>query len=61
LFSGSRDGTVKVWDTESGRCLLTLAAGGREVLSLALSPDDRRLVSGNADGTLTVWDAPRHQ
>jgi WD40 repeat protein len=54
LASGSRDGTVKVWETEARKERYTL----RHVLvmDLAFSPNEQLLASGGADGLLRVWD-----
>lgn len=54
--SGSDDNTLKVWDLESGECLLTLEGHTGAVQSVALSPDCSRAVSGSNDDTLKVWD-----
>jgi len=56
LVSGSYDNTLRVWEAESGRCLLTLVGHQDLVTSCAWSPDGRRLVSG-ARGNLRVWEA----
>jgi hypothetical protein len=51
----SGDGSaVKVWDTGTGRELLTLR--GFAGAGVAFSPDGARLASGGG-GTVTVWDA----
>jgi WD40 repeat protein len=53
--SGSRDGTLRVWDLESGRTLQTLKGHTNWVTALAVL-DGGRAVSGSRDGTLRVWD-----
>jgi WD40 repeat protein len=55
--SGSDDRTLKVWDAASGQATITLTGHTGPVLSVAFSPDGKRIVSGSSDGTLTVWDA----
>lgn len=58
--SGS-NGTVKVWDSESGNELLTLTGHARFVTSVAFSRVGEQLVSGDAE-TARVWDlSPSHE
>lgn len=54
VFSGSDDTTVRVWDSESLRCLGTLEGHEDNVRVLAVS--DRYLFSGSWDKTIRVWD-----
>lgn len=56
LASGSDDSTVKVWDTETGRCLHTLTGHSLRVNTVALSPNSSRLASGSSVGTIRIWD-----
>ena len=55
VVSGSDDGTVKVWDLNSGQEQRTLSGHGGRVRALALTGDGR-VVSGSDDGTVKVWD-----
>lgn len=56
IASGSEDRTVKIWDAETGRELLTLGGFSGMVTSVAWSPDSRRLVSAD-ERSLRIWDA----
>jgi WD40 repeat protein len=49
--------TAKVWDTASGRELLTLKGHSNGIESVAFSPDGQRIVSGSADATARVWES----
>jgi WD40 repeat protein len=57
LASGSHDGMVKVWDTATGKQLLSLTGHAGWVWSMAFSPDGERLASGSADGRVKIWDS----
>src|SRR5271157_3016782 len=55
VVSGSYDGTVKVWDLNSGQEERTLSGHSDWVDALALTGDGR-VVTGSDDGTVKVWD-----
>ena len=61
LVSSSEDGTIKIWDAQTGQQLLTLKGHVAWVWSVAFSPDGKRIVSGSEDGTLKVWDTETGQ
>src|SRR4051794_19985583 len=48
LATGSEDKTVRIFDAASGKHLLTLDKLGRDVMSVALSPDGSRLAVGQS-------------
>jgi WD40 repeat protein len=53
---GSWDGRVRLWDAATGEAVADLPQGGI-VRALALSPDDKRLVTmGDETDGLRVWD-----
>jgi WD40 repeat protein len=54
--STSRDNTLKVWDLDSGRELLTLVGHSSQVNGVAVTPDGKRAVSASSDKTLKIWD-----
>jgi nucleoside phosphorylase len=56
VVSASEDGTLKVWELESGRALATLKGHTGRVTACAMTVDARRVVSASEDGTLKVWD-----
>ena len=50
--TGSVDGTVKLWDAESGLLLLTLEGFGEAVSGVAFSADGSRLIASSYDATV---------
>jgi WD40 repeat protein len=56
LASASWDGTIKLWDTKSGRELRTLAGHVRGVYRAVFSPDGKQLASASRDRTVKLWD-----
>jgi WD40 repeat protein len=59
--SGSQDGTVKLWETSSGRLLVTLPGHAGGVWGVALSGDGSLVTSGSFDGAVRLWDAESGQ
>ncbi|CBZ53449.1 putative WD-40 repeat protein [Neospora caninum Liverpool] len=61
LVSAGKDGLVKIWDADLELCLQTLvdaatgASGAREAWSLAVNPQQTRLVVGCGDQLLRVY------
>lgn len=56
IVSGSDDQTLKVWSSETGRCITTLEGHTGGVWSSQLSPEDI-VISGSTDRTLKIWKA----
>ena len=57
IASGSRNGTVHLWDAETGSCKCALKGHSDCVRAVSWSPDGRMLASGSDDETIKLWDA----
>ncbi|KAJ1655248.1 hypothetical protein IWQ61_004964 [Dispira simplex] len=55
MFSGSRDGTIKVWNLDNHRCVKTLKGHTAAVACLDYDSRTRVLVTGSWDGTVQIW------
>ena len=55
LASGSKDSTVKVWETKSKKLLEDLPGHADEVYTVDWSPDGERVASGGKDRNLKMW------
>ncbi|HUQ34692.1 MAG TPA: protein kinase [Pyrinomonadaceae bacterium] len=56
LATGSRDGTIALWDSASGAEIKRFKAGDERITSLSFTPDGKQLVSGSWDKTVKVWN-----
>jgi WD40 repeat protein len=59
--AASGDGTLRLWDLDSGQTLHTLEGHTRRVNAVALTPDGWRALSASEDGTLRLWDLDNGQ
>eukprot|EP00658_Telonema_sp_P-2_P002344 TRINITY_DN10893_c0_g2_i3.p1 TRINITY_DN10893_c0_g2~~TRINITY_DN10893_c0_g2_i3.p1 ORF type:complete len:249 (+),score=39.80 TRINITY_DN10893_c0_g2_i3:130-876(+) len=65
LFTSSTDGTVRIWELKTGRCMTSMVREDKgmgmapprsAVNAISMDERDKRLVSGGADTYLCVWD-----
>ena len=61
VVSGSWDGTIWIWDTETGGIISTFQGHTRPVTSVAFSVDGRQIISVSSDYVIRLWDAHRQQ
>ncbi|TFK59472.1 WD40 repeat-like protein, partial [Pluteus cervinus] len=62
VASGSDDGTVRIWDVETGQQRGTeFKVHTGSVTSVAFSSDDKYVVAGSDDCTVRIWDVKTGQ
>jgi WD40 repeat protein len=57
IVTGSEDGTAKIWDTASGRELITLNGYPKSVYSVTFSPDGMKVATGGAANHVLIYPA----
>lgn len=56
LYSGHADGSIRVWDIDSGARRSTYTGHDDRVLALEVNPRTEELLSASADGNIITWD-----
>lgn len=56
IISASNDGTARIWDAVSGRCLHVLEGHSGHVNAVCVSECGSKAVTCSDDGTARVWD-----
>jgi WD40 repeat protein len=56
IVTGSDDGTIRVWDAETGKQQRQWMAHPKAVRAIALVTGSDQLVTAGADGTFKLWD-----
>ena len=54
--SGSKDNTIRIWETATGRELQSTEAQIGFITTLAFSPDSRVLAAGGLSGAIKLYD-----
>jgi WD40 repeat protein len=57
IATGPLFGPAKVWDTDSGRQVATLAGHTGAIFDIDYSLDGARIATASADGTVRLWDS----
>lgn len=60
LATGSKDKTVKLFETRNYTEVMTFKGHLDDVTSLAFSPDSKFLISGSSDSHIILWDLTRN-
>jgi WD40 repeat protein len=55
IAAGGADGSLHLWQSESGRHLLALDAHEGPIWGVVFAADGRSIVTGADDGTARVW------
>jgi WD40 repeat protein len=58
VATGSQDGTVRLWDADTGLAIGPPLEHRGAVHVLAFSPDARRLATAGSDGMVRSWRVP---
>jgi WD40 repeat protein len=61
IFSGSRDMTIRKWQSIDGKELVVLRGHTSAISSICLSPDERHLVSASSDCSVCIWNLKTNQ
>jgi WD40 repeat protein/transcriptional regulator with XRE-family HTH domain len=56
LVSSGEDGTLRVWDISSAKCVRVIQGFTSSLYDLDWSPDGTKLVIGGSNASLMVWD-----
>ena len=56
IVSASQDGTVKIWNVNSGACIKTLTGHTTVVKYATFTPDGSKIVSASKDNKIKIWN-----
>jgi WD40 repeat protein len=57
IINGNSDGTINIWDINTGYKLKTIPGHNDKVLSLCYSNFSNKIISSSSDGSIKIWDA----
>jgi len=56
MFTGSEDGTIKIWDLRAPGYQRDYHSKGGAITSVVLHPNQGEIIAGGEDGSVRVWD-----
>ena len=56
LAASSQDGSVYLWDTQTGKQVKSYTGDAGSLLSLDIHPDGTKIVAGSLEGPLVLWE-----
>jgi len=56
LVTGSRNGSMNLWDITNGLLILVLSGHTDKIFSVKLNSDASKILSGSRDNTAIIWD-----
>ena len=59
MFSGSEDGTIKLWDVRAAGCQREYQSG-LSINSVQLHPNQVEIISGDRDVNVRIWNLPQN-
>lgn len=61
LISASWDGTIKLWEVETGHCLATIEGKMGGITAINTWDDNTKLIAGSSQGMIKGWDLQTHE